>query len=191
MVYLIGGSSHVGKTLLAQKLMERLKIPYLSLDHLKMGFIRTGMTELTVNDDYKMRYWMWPFVAELIKTVCENDQSLIIEGCYIPSEWRESFSPEYLAKIRCVFIVMSEDYLRTNFDSVAGKASVIEHRIDDRPDLERLITCSVEFKNEAERHGIPYIEISDSFDLEKLADELISIFGAEKHIKGDGLNENA
>ncbi|MBQ5515127.1 MAG: hypothetical protein IIT84_05525 [Oscillospiraceae bacterium] len=53
MVYLIGGSSHVGKTLLAQKLMERLKIPYLSLDHLKMGFIRTGMTELTVNDDYK------------------------------------------------------------------------------------------------------------------------------------------
>ena len=72
MVYLIGGSSHVGKTLLAQKLMERLKIPYLSLDHLKMGFIRTGMTELTVNDDYKMRYWMWPFVAELIKTVCEH-----------------------------------------------------------------------------------------------------------------------
>ncbi|MBQ5568727.1 MAG: adenylate kinase [Oscillospiraceae bacterium] len=191
MVYLIGGSSHVGKTLLAQKLMERLKIPYLSLDHLKMGFIRTGMTELTVNDDYKMRYWMWPFVAELIKTVCENDQSLIIEGCYIPSEWRESYSPEYLAKIRCVFIVMSENYLRTNFDSVAGKASVIEHRIDDRPDLERLITCSVEFKNEAERHGIPYIEISESFDLEKLADELISIFGAEKHIKGDGLNENA
>ena len=137
MVYLIGGSSHVGKTLLAQKLMERLKIPYLSLDHLKMGFIRTGMTELTVNDDYKMRYWMWPFVAELIKTVCENDQSLIIEGCYIPSEWRESFSPEYLAKIRCVFIVMSENYLRTNFDSVAGKASVIEHRIDDRPDLSK------------------------------------------------------
>ena len=179
MVYLIGGSSHVGKTLLAQKLMERLIIPYLSLDHLKMGFIRTGMTELTVNDDYKMRYWMWPFVAELIKTVCENGQSLIIEGCYIPSEWRESFSTEYLKNIRSAFIVMSEDYLRKHFDSVAGKASVIEKRIDDRPDLERLINCSVEFKSEAVEFGIPYIEISESFDSEKLVDELITIFEAE------------
>ena len=59
MIYLIGGSSHVGKTLLAQKLMERTGYPYTSLDHLKMGFIRSGMTNLTVEDDVEMRYGMW------------------------------------------------------------------------------------------------------------------------------------
>ena len=72
MIILIGGSSHVGKTLLAQKLMERLKMPYLSLDHLKMMFIRGGLTDLTVEDDYEMRYFLWPYAAELIKTAIEN-----------------------------------------------------------------------------------------------------------------------
>ena len=91
MVYLIGGSSHVGKTLLAQKLMERYGIPYVSLDHLKMAFIRTGKTTLSVEDDYEMRYFLWPFVAEWVKTAIENNQNLILEGCYIPDSWQESF----------------------------------------------------------------------------------------------------
>ena len=78
MVILIGGSSHVGKTLLAQKLLEKYHWPYLSLDHLKMGFIRSGRTELTVQDDYEMRYFLWPFVAEMIRTVIEGKQNLIV-----------------------------------------------------------------------------------------------------------------
>lgn len=179
MVYLIGGSSHVGKTLLSQKLMERRGVPYLSLDHLKMGFIRSGMTELTVEDDYEMRYWMWPFVSGLIKTVCENDQELIIEGCYIPAEWKKSFSSEYLQKIRSVFIVMDETYIKENFDLVCGMADAIEKRLDDRPDMERLIVCSREFKREAIKNGIPFLEISGSFDPEKLTDELEKILMRE------------
>lgn len=58
MIYLIGGSSHVGKTLLAQRLMEQTKYPYTSLDHLKMGFIRSRMTDLTVDDDEQMSTFM-------------------------------------------------------------------------------------------------------------------------------------
>lgn len=183
MVYLIGGSSHVGKTLLAQKLMERRNIPYLSLDHIKMGFIRSGMTELTVEDDYKLRYWMWPFVSELIKTVCENDQELLIEGCYIPAEWKESFTEEYLNKIRSAFIVMDEDYLRESFDVVAEKANAIEKRLCDKPELERLIRCSREFKAEAEKNGIPVVEIRDYFDADELADELERILMPPKQGK--------
>lgn len=44
MVILIAGSSHTGKTLLAQKLLEKYKYPYLSIDHLKMGLIRSKNT---------------------------------------------------------------------------------------------------------------------------------------------------
>ena len=39
MVILIAGGSHTGKTLLAQRLLERHHYPYLSIDHLKMGLI--------------------------------------------------------------------------------------------------------------------------------------------------------
>ena len=42
MIILITGASRVGKTILAQKMLEKYKYPYLSLDHLKMGLIRSG-----------------------------------------------------------------------------------------------------------------------------------------------------
>ena len=51
MIYLIAGTSHTGKTVLAQRLLEEKHWPYLSLDHLKMGLIRSGNTDLTVFDD--------------------------------------------------------------------------------------------------------------------------------------------
>ena len=47
MIVLITGASHTGKTALAQKLLEQYKYPYLSIDHLKMGLIRSGNTSLT------------------------------------------------------------------------------------------------------------------------------------------------
>ena len=51
MVIFITGASHTGKTLLAQKFLEKYRFPYLSIDHLKMGLIRSGYTDLTPEDD--------------------------------------------------------------------------------------------------------------------------------------------
>ena len=68
MVVLIAGSSHTGKTLLAQKLLEKYKYPYLSIDHLKMGLIRSKNTNLTVEDDDKLTDYLWEIVREIIKT---------------------------------------------------------------------------------------------------------------------------
>ena len=62
MVILIGGASHTGKTLLAQKLLERYRYPVLSLDLLKMGLIRSGQTELTVEDDDLLAPYLWGIV---------------------------------------------------------------------------------------------------------------------------------
>lgn len=177
MVIMIGGSSHVGKTLLAQKLVKKLNYSCLSLDHLKMGLIRAGITNLTVEQDYEMRYYLWPIVAEMIKTAIENDQNLIIEGCYIPGEWQDSFTDEYLEKIRCIFIVMSEEYLREKFDDVKNYASVIEKRLDDNPDLERLIMCSKEFKKDCLEHGISCLEIIKDYNPDKIIKLMLEMWG--------------
>ena len=50
MIILITGASHTGKTMLAQKMLEKYGYPYLSIDHLKMGLIRSGNTNLTPED---------------------------------------------------------------------------------------------------------------------------------------------
>ena len=184
MIILISGSSHVGKTLIAQKLLERTHFPYVSLDHLKMGFIRSGLTELTVEDDDKMRDFLWPFAAEMIKTAIENDQNMIVEGCYIPGNWKASFTPEYLSKIYCTFITMDEEYLCANFDKVVGKASVIEKRLEDDPDLELFINCNREFKQDCEKYDIPNLEITagTTYDADAFADKIM----AEAGLSPDG-----
>ena len=89
MVILIAGTSHTGKTLLAQKLLEKYKYPYLSIDHLKMGLIRSKNTNLTVEDDHELTKYLWDILKEIIKTNIENKQNIIIEGCYIPFDWKK------------------------------------------------------------------------------------------------------
>ena len=86
MVIIITGASHVGKTILAQRMLEKYKYPYFSIDHLKMGLIRSGITDFTPEDDDELTDYLWPIVREIIKTAIENEQNLIVEGCYIPFE---------------------------------------------------------------------------------------------------------
>lgn len=80
MIILIGGASHTGKTNLAQKLLEKYQFPYLSIDHLKMGLIRSGLINVSVDEDEKITAYLWPILKEIIKTAIENHQNLIVEG---------------------------------------------------------------------------------------------------------------
>ncbi len=131
MVILIGGASHTGKTALAQRLLEKYKWPYLSIDHLKMGLIRSGQTTLTPEDDEELTAYLWPIVREMAKTAVENRQNLMIEGGYIPCDWAKDFAPEYLSHIRGVCLVMSEGYISAHFDAILAHACDIEERLDD------------------------------------------------------------
>ena len=131
MIILIAGTSHTGKTNLAQKLLEKYKMPYLSIDHLKMGLIRSGNTTLTPMDDDKLTGYLWPIVREMIKTAIENNQNLIVEGCYIPFDWRKDFDTEYQKSIKFLCLAMTASYIDSNFDKIKAHASVIESRLDD------------------------------------------------------------
>lgn len=131
MIILIGGASHAGKTLLAQRLLEKYHYPYLSIDHLKMGLIRSGQTALTPMDDDKLMDYLWPIVREMVKTAIENGQNLIVEGCYIPFDWKKDFDEEYLEDIRYCCLIMTRHYIETHFEDIKNHASAIEDRLDD------------------------------------------------------------
>ena len=167
MIILIGGASHTGKTLLAQKLLEAHHYPYLSLDHLKMGLIRSGATDLTPMDDDKLTDYLWPIVREMVKTAIENSQNLIVEGCYIPFDWAKDFSPEYLAHIRCRFLIMTADYIRNHFGDIRAHACAIEERLDDSGlDPAELIRDNRENLEQCRAHGCEYILIDGEYPLD-------------------------
>ena len=131
MIILIIGASHTGKTVLAQRMLEKYKYPYLSIDHLKMGLIRSGNTSLTPDDDAELTEYLWPIVREIIKTAIENEQNLIVEGCYVPFDWRNSFDEQYLQSIRFICLAMSDEYIISHFGDIKAHGSDIESRLDD------------------------------------------------------------
>lgn len=168
MIILISGASHAGKTALAQKLLEKYKYPYLSIDHLKMGLIRSGHTDLTpMSDDGALTAYLWPIVREMVKTAIENDQNLIVEGCYIPFDWEQDFEESYLAHIRYVCLVMSERYIRSHFADIKGYASVIEQRLDDSwCTMESVLEDNRKNLELCQRYHVNYLLIEEEYDVD-------------------------
>jgi len=167
MVIMIAGASHTGKTILAQKLLEKYKYPYLSIDHLKMGLIRSGNTKLTpMSDDEDLTAYLWPIVREMIKTAIENKQNLIVEGCYIPFDWQKSFSSEYLANIEYYCLVMSEKYIRDHFADIKKYANAIENRVDDEwCTMESVLADNAKMLDLVQRYNVNYILIEDKYEI--------------------------
>ena len=166
MIILIAGASHTGKTLLAQRLLEQYHYPYLSLDHLKMGLIRSGQTELTPMDDDKLTDYLWPIAREMIKTAIENRQNLIVEGCYIPFDWQKDFAEAYRKEIRYLCLIMSREYIETHFSDIQAHANAIEHRLDDSDlDARALIRENEENLAQCRKYGCRYILIDGDYDV--------------------------
>ncbi len=164
MIILISGASHTGKTALSQKLLEKYKYPYFSIDHLKMGLIRSGNTYLTpTSDDENLTEYLWPIVREIIKTTIENGQNLIVEGCYVPFDWENDFTDKYRQNIRYCCLVMSEDYIKNNFDIIKNYANVIENRVDDDCTIETVLADNAKVLWEAKRHNVNYILIDNDY----------------------------
>ena len=167
MIVIITGASHTGKTLLAQKLLERYKYPYLSIDHLKMGLIRSGYTKLTPEDDAELENYLWPVVREIIKTAIENRQNLIVEGCYIPFDWAKDFNENYLEQIRYYCLVMSADYIKKHFADIKKYANVVEKRLSDEwCTMEKVLEENARFLKLARKHRADYILIDNEYQID-------------------------
>ena len=168
MIILITGASHSGKTVLAQKLLEKYKYPYLSIDHLKMGLIRSGNTNLTpMSNDKELTNYLWPIVREIIKTAIENKQNLIVEGCYIPFEWAQDFEKKYLDNIKYYCLVMSEKYIKAHFGDIIKYARSVEKRLNDNDcTLESVIEDNRNFLEGVKRYNLNFIFIDDAYNID-------------------------
>ena len=148
MIMLIAGASHVGKTILAQRMLEKVKYPYLSIDHLKMGLIRSGMTELTPEDDDELTDYLWPIVR-----------------CYIPFDWRNSFDEQYLPSIRFICLAMSDEYIDAHFEEIKAHASELETRLNDSHcTVEQLKQDNHRIINGYKSHGEQITLITENYE---------------------------
>lgn len=169
MVILIGGASCTGKTVMAQKLLETYKISYLSIDHLKMGLFRgTDDCGFTPDDSDKfITEKLWPIVKAVIMTTIENNQNIIIEGCYIPPDKLKDFESHYLEKIISFFIGFSDNYIRKYFENnIKGHACDIEFRGKDNRAPTWFESANETVKKACFENDVKYFEINDNYDKE-------------------------
>ena len=110
MLFLVGGASRSGKTLIARKILADNQLPYLSLDWLMMGF-NDGIP------DYGIHHLLWPneiaekmapFLRGMINCMLVDGMDYVIEG--------EAMLPQHVAdlvdegdgKIKAVFVGYTE-----------------------------------------------------------------------------------
>lgn len=170
MIILIGGISCTGKTLMAQKLLEKYKMPYLSIDHLKMGLIRgdSNCSFAPTDKSEVIGQKLWPILKGIIMTNIENNQNLIIEGCYLMPSFVKDFDKEYLNDIIAVFIGFSNNYINDNFvSSIIKNRNVIEKRIyeEERPILQ-FINEHNELRKKCIENDVEYFEIDSDYEKE-------------------------
>jgi putative acetyltransferase len=172
MVILIAGASYVGKTLLAQQLLEIYKMPYLSIDHLKMGIYRAnskcGFTPVSKDEIITMK--LWPVIKGIIMTNIENSQNIIIEGCYFP-ESIDDLGEEYLCKTIILYIIFSEQYIKKNLsEKIKENRRIIENRMyhfeETNEYMEKYIQVNKDNKEKCIKNGIKYFEIEEDYEKE-------------------------
>lgn len=171
MVILIGGVSCTGKTIMAQKLLEKYCIPYLSIDHIKMGLIRGNRyCDFTATDsDEVIEEKLWPVVKGIIETNIENGQHIIMEGCYIPPEHLDDFEPDYKKHIIAFYIGFSKDYLEQHYHSgILGHLCEIELKECDSGYMSRdhFADLHSRLKDRCLKAGARYFEIKGLYEEE-------------------------
>lgn len=170
MIILIIGNGYMGKTLMAQNLLEKYKVPYLSIDHLKMGVYRSdmncGFTPLDSTELIGDK--LWPITKGIIMTNIENNQSLIIEGCYILPHYLRDFEKLYSNNIISIFLGYSTAYIKENFNSKIIKyRNVIEDRGDSgEENIIEYINENDEFRRRCLEAGEHLFEIKENYEEE-------------------------
>jgi len=166
MIVLIAGATHTGKTALAQKLLEKFKYPYMSIDHLKMGLIKSGKTSLSVYDDENLTTYLWSIVKEVVKTAIENGQNLIVEGGYIPFDWKKDFDTKYLSEIKYYCLIMSKNYIQNNFSNILAYENIIENRLSCELMQEEMIKDNEINLQMCKKYELKYILIDTEYKVD-------------------------
>ena len=132
-----------------------------------MGLIRSDNTNLTpLSDDKDLTEYLWPIVCEMIKTAIENKQNLIVEGCYIPFDWQKDFTPEYLENIKYYCLVMTEEYIKNNFENIKRFANIIENRRYDDITIENVIRDNNHYLTNAKLYNQNVVLIKENYDFD-------------------------
>ena len=183
MLYLVGGCSRSGKSLLAERMRMRHGIPWFPLDALKMG-LYLGAPSLGVDpedDDLETADRMWPFVKGVLEHLIFDGRDYLVEGDNLRPQTVARFIEEAESPVRACFLGYPQADIETKAAQVsqfAGPPNDWLHRTGPdnvRRYLEISRSLSRVLRDDCNRHGIPFVDTGDDFDRSIASAELVLI----------------
>jgi 2-phosphoglycerate kinase len=168
MIYLVGGAPRVGKSILGQRIAAKLKIGWISTD-LLWELLRAKNVEGT-NIGWNAApeaiaataEWFYPCLERFVWGITSLAESYVIEGvAFLPAQIAQ-LSAQY--EIRSVFLGCSKMTLE-RFDRFPGRSRGYTSLPQEiRRQFAQDIPLWSEFvRQESERFGYPYVDMSDDF----------------------------
>lgn len=170
MIYILGGASRSGKTLLARKAVEEKAIPYFPLDAL-FGGLASGAPQfgVTWNQAFVDRSEkMWTITKPVAGFFFQEEREFLIEGdAILPKQVRELMNEGN--QLRSCFIGYAKLSREEKFTQIRlhhqGERDWTKDISND--DLYAYVDEMIEFskylENECKVHNIAYFDISDDF----------------------------
>lgn len=171
MLYIVGGCSRSGKSLLAERMRVRHGVPWFALDALKMG-LHLGAPSCGVHpedDDLETADRMWPIVAGLLDHLVFDARDYLVEGVNLRPDTVVAFIADTDQPVRACFLGYPEMPIDTKVAHVANHRDVptdwlhalgedyVRHYLEVSRSLSRVL------REECARAGIPFIDTGADF----------------------------
>lgn len=171
MLYVLGGASRSGKTLLSRRAVVEKQIPYFPLDAL-LGSLVHGAPEMGMRyeDSFTDRSnKLWPITKNMVKMFLDEENNYLIEGdSILPAQINELIVEG--KSVRCCFLGFAE---LTKDEKLAlvrkyhqGGVDWTKSISDEEmlPMIDEMIQFSKYLKEECAKYGIEYFDISHDFE---------------------------
>ena len=171
MIYIISGTSRSGKTLIAQKFMQKRGIPYLSLDWLVMGFTN-GIPEYGIHDKLwpnEIAERLWDYLKAMLESIIWSESDIIIEGEAVLPELIIDFLKKHPKRIRVCFLGYAHvsvpqkleevyEYHRDKKDWLTNESN---QYVEDH--IRNMVAYSKRIEKTCSHYGIRYFDTSKNF----------------------------
>ena len=189
-VLLIFGTSHVGKSTLADQIGGSVGWPVRSTDQMAQHpgrpwpHVKPPVSEFYANLSDKAVYWflqahhenMWPGIQREIIAATQSKDGVIFEGSALRPEFIASLdTPNALA----IGLYAGSDFLRSRIENESNYAQQ-----DDRTRklidafVRRSLTDNAMIVSTAKQHGLQLVDVSDQVGLKRTTDLLLDKLGS-------------
>ena len=91
----------------------------------------------------------------------------------MPCDWKKDFEDKYLSKIKYLCLVMSENYIKNNFEKITKYESVIEQRLCSDLKIEEVIKDNAGYHNGCLEYGLNYYLIDKEYNVQNIVNYII------------------